>query len=270
MIRIITIALALLAITVLLASSISVLFPPQDASIQTSSGSAAERDSSIAASGNLSMGRPNRNGVSGSSPIGIAAIEATRSPMVESALESQVSSQLGEFIQELAVNNEQEAMLLDAFSQAYKDAAALGASKDKLNTQNQDPNFVVNAMGQWLEPDQLSELELYLENSSKRNFLKTTAPQVEILTGSLSPAVKQQLLDAYFEQHYAATNPHGSLAPQNSIDFLSAQLQALRATRTQLEASLPAAEFELVNKFLSEQEAGLDLGLGVFQSGQGI
>lgn len=268
MIRILTIALALLAITILLASSFAVLFPAEE--------SAADGESNSLSQTRLPASA--RQSGNGARPAIAAPLSATaqdrfaaslkQSPMVAQALENQVTNQLAGYVDLLGESEAKETEIMAALSQAYKDAAALAATKNASNSHSQDPNFVVNAMAEMLEPEELSELELYLENTSKQQFLETVAPQVEIISASLPVELKQQLLDSYFAQHYAATNPHGSLAPQNSADFLKAQLDAIRATRTQLRNSLPEPEFELANQFLNEQEAGLDLGLGLFELNQ--
>lgn len=268
MIRIITIALALLAITVLLASSISVLFPSSETPAK-SPGPADDRQNQLLYNREDGKGdRPFPPDAAASRSLGVLVDAVPRSPLAEKALATQVSNQVSGFVEGLVYDEDRRAELMEAFSQAYKDAAALGASRNSLNTQSQDPNFVVNSMAKILESEELSELELYLENTSKQQFLETVVPQVEIISASLPTELKQQLLDSYFAQHYAATNPHGSLAPQSSAGFLKAQLDAVRATRTQLQNSLPKSEFELANQFLNEQEAGLDLGLGLFELNQ--
>lgn len=268
MIRILTIALALLAITILLASTFAVLFPSEEPIVEGNIENNPQTNLSISERASSGGARP--PGLVRPSAVtqdGVAS-SLNKSPLVTQALENQVVSQLAGFVNDLSVSGTREAEIIAMLIQAYKDAAALGATKNASNTQSQDPNFVVNAMAEILEPAELTELELYLENTSRQQFLQTVAPQVEIISGSMPAELKQQLLDSYFTQHYAATNPHGSLAPQSSADFLQAQLDAIRLTRTQLENNLPKAEFELANQFLNEQEAGLDLGLGLFEINQ--
>lgn len=269
MIRILTIALALLAITVLLASSFATLFSGEEPAVDTNTGNDAERGQATATD-SATNGRGSRPVLPKSVFLASAnsdAIASTRSTLSRQALATQVSNQLQEYADGLDGGSERAGEILQALSQAYQEAAALAANPDLSNTQNRDPNYVVNAMAELLDAEELTELELFLETSSKRQFLDTYSSSLEIVSPTLSSNIKQLLLDTFFTEHYAATNPHGSLVPANSTDFLVRQMDAIRLTQDQLRGTLPASEFTLVDNFLAQQAAGIDLALSLFQQG---
>lgn len=271
MIRILTIALALLAITVLLASSFATLFPGTDAIDSNTDDSVpegVELDQNISNKLDRDGLRPNSETIFAVDSTGLAASRLSASTFSQQALQIQVSNQLQAYVNELNAGQERQEEVLEAILQAYKDAAALAGNQDPSNTRSQDPNYVVNAMAEYLDSDELTALELVLETSSRQQFDDSFSPQLEIISPTLSSNVKQVLLDTFFTELYAATNPHGSLAPQNSADFLARQQDAIQLTQDQLQGTLPAAEYALVNDFLSEQAAAIKLAQSLFQQGK--
>lgn len=274
MIRILTIALAFLAITVLLASSFATLFPDSEGADNSSNTSiddsvledaAPVQDVSNKFYRDVSL--PNSERDFAADSIALIESQLTLSAFSQQASQLQVSNQLQAYVNMLDGGQEREDEVLEALSQAYREAAALGGNQDSLNTRSQDPNYVVNAMAEYLDADELTELELFLETSSKQQFIDSYGPQLEIISPTLSSSVKEVLLDTFFTEVYAATNPHGSLAPQNSAAFLARQQDAIQRTQDQLQTTLPAAEYALVNDFLNEQAAGIELAQSLFQQG---
>lgn len=264
MIRILTVALAFFAISILLASGWATLFPNEETLQPTS-------DVNEKIGLNTSQSRENSQGVRPNIPRNLGSSSAVfsnskldKSASSLQALEDQVSNQLAGYVSQLDTDESRSAVVLAALSQAYKDAAALAATTDASSTQNQDPNYVVNAMAEFLDAQELLELELYLETSSKDQFLTTYGPQIDLLSSTLSTSGRELLLETYFAEHYAATNPHGSLAPQNSMDFVSKQLEAIEVTREQLRSGLDVADFTIADAFLSAQAAGLEMAQNLF------
>lgn len=268
MIRILTIALAFLAITVLLASSFATLFPDDNAVDNSTDGSVPIMAEPAQNAFNKPIDEgdhPNLSKDFATKSIDLVEPRQVFSGVTQQTLPHQVAGRLQGYVNELEGGQGRVEQVLDALSQAYQEAAALGANTDPSNTVNQDPNYVVNAMGEFLDADELTELELFLETSSKQQFIDSYGPQLEIISPTLSSDVKQVLLDTLFTEVYAATNPHGSLAPQNSAAFLARQQDAIQLTQDQLRSTLSAEEYALVDNFLSEQAAGIKLAQSLFQ-----
>lgn len=209
MIRILTIALALLAITVLLASSFATLFPGTDAIDNNTDDSVLEGEEPVQnISHQLDRDGPRPSSETGfaADSTGLAASRLSASAFSQQALQIQVSNQLQAYVNELNAGQEREDEVLEAILQAYKEAAALAGNQDSRNTRSQDPNYVVNAMAEYLDFDELTTLELFLETSSRQQFIDSFSPQLVIISPTLSSGVKQVFLDTFSTELYAVNS----------------------------------------------------------------
>ncbi len=265
MLRVLVLSLSLLALAVLLSSAvISYLGVEQDDSgglAQPIPDSAGRSESQNPQGSNLT--RPSPRPSAGTSYFdGVGPTESSDlSTNVASAIESQVAFRLEPFIGNLAGGDQRRDGVRAMLKNAYADA--LVSSVSPLGGQNIDPNFVVNAMAQVLDGAELTQLETFLEQSSRETFVETYSSQVDLVSPDLAADNKQLLLETLFTETYGATNPDGN-ATGSTQDYLAKQLDAIRITRDSLRGTLEAGQFDLANEFLSEQEAGLNVALGIF------
>jgi hypothetical protein len=179
------------------------------------------------------------------------------------AIDEQVSMGLREFVVALAGDEQRGASIMIALSNAYADRAANRAIMFPLGSGGMDPNFVVNALQGVLDSDELTQLETFLQDLSRKSFAETYSPQIDLISPQLEAGNKQLLLDTLFVETYAATNPDGNTAGQTN-DFLAKQLDAIRLTRGSIRGAVQGSQFELANDFLNEQEAGLNKAVEIF------
>ena len=260
MIRTFVLCLSLLGLAILLSSAVMSFLALEDESVEEGLQLEAEPESAqIRSSQGSGAQRPNRPSSSADLLAEAARGSSRLSPSVSDAIRAQVSVRLGEFIDTLTGDDQRRAKVKTALTEAYEDAAQSAASSVNVS----DSNFVVNALESILDGDELTQLETFLEDSSRTAFVDTYSPQLDLLSPELAASNKRLLLDTLFAETYAATNPNGNLSSDTS-DFLTKQLDAIRLTRDSIRGAVQGEQFEFANDFLKEQEAGLNTALDIF------
>ncbi len=267
MIRLLVLCLSLIGLTILLTSAVlTFLAADEEVVVQTGETAASKRS---ARSEQAAESRPNPlrpvPGLGQSTAVDITTVTAELSGLVSLAIDDQVATRLGEFIDNLSGDDERRDIVRQALAEAYAKAATSTATQNLTAGSIRDSNFIVNSLEAVLDSNELTQLESYLEDSSREAFLQTYSPQLELVSPQLNADDKQFLLDTLFTETYAATSPDGNATGQTS-DFIAAQLEAIRLTRDSIKGALSEAEFELANEFLSEQEAGLKTAMDIFGS----
>lgn len=258
MIRLLVLCLSLLGLVILLSSAVLNFLAPKGnegmgQQLETVAGASVQEQEPIYYQAPRPSGAPPLT-----APTNAPEQSTELSTVVGHAIDEQVSIRLGDFIETLVGDEERHKTIKDALTAAYATAASsIGSS------QNQDPNFVVNALEGLLDDDELTQLETFLEESSRARFLETVSPQVDLISPSLDASSKQVLLETLFTETYAATNPESNSTGLTS-DYLANQLVAIQRTRDAIRAALQPAQLELANDFLDQQAAAINMAISIF------
>lgn len=266
MVRLIVLCLSLLGLSILLSSAVlTFLSAGDEVKTQSLDEEAVQHEAKSLQEQAESLSRralPKANGIS-NLPTTISIDSTSISKSVSNAIDLQVSTRLGEFLDSLAGSDQRHAIVRQALTKAYADAAGLAATASPMNEFGHDSNFIINSLATELDSNELTQLETYLEDASRQEFLHNYSPQLDLVSPQLEAANKTFLLETLFTETYAATNPDGNPAGQTT-DYLTSQLDAIRLTRESIRGALSEAQLELANDFLDEQEAGLSMALEIF------
>ncbi|GJM13529.1 MAG: hypothetical protein DHS20C12_19320 [Pseudohongiella sp.] len=168
-----------------------------------------------------------------------------------------------EFLEGLSGSGQRIAEIQQQIVDAYADILAFGVALQEGSIgpaeaeARADPNYVVNQLAQLLTSEELTELESFLEEDAREQFLSVYSPQIEVMGVDLNGDNKEILLETLFLETYLQVNRNGLGAASDLESSLQRQLQALESARDNLRASLSADQFEAANIFLREQEQGL-------------
>jgi hypothetical protein len=266
MIRTFVLCLSLMGLLILLSSAVlSFLALEDEANAESEVIEAANSTATSLSEQGSRLLRPSRPILSGGGrQLTMAEVGTSElSSNVSLAIDEQVEGGLGAFIGSLAGDDRRRESIRSALVNAYADAARVSLATNSAGGMISDPNFIVNAMEEILDANELTQLDTFLEESWRESFEKTYSPQIDLISPRLEAHNKQLLLDTLFVETYAATSPAGN-STGSTNDFIAKQLDAIRLTRDSLRGAIQGAQFELINEFLNEQETGLSIALDVF------
>lgn len=193
----------------------------------------------------------------------LRSLGTTLSATTVGALELEIDIRFTDFLAGLDGSPQRIEDIRQALIAAYADILAFGVALQQGSItpaeaeSRADPNYVLNQLAELLGPEEVIELETYLEADARRRFLTTYEPQLELISGQLSLENREALLETLFTETYLLENNNGIGAASNLESGFQRQLEAISNTRDSLRSTMTPEQFTQANAFLDEQEQGL-------------
>lgn len=200
----------------------------------------------------------------------IASLGADPSVAAMGSLHSEVANRFANYLASLAGSADRIAELRSHLTAAYADILAFGVAieqgliSEEEAAARADANYVLNQMAAHLTPIELTALETFMEDEARERFQSSYAPQLEVVGVELGSEDRRNLLETFFMETYLLVNANGLGAASSLASGFQRQIEAIENTRIALGASMTAEQFQQAQKFLDEQERGLQGALTIF------
>jgi hypothetical protein len=264
MARILTVAIALFALTVILGSAVSSFFSDSQSDSASEAGQvqqqlqAQERADWSAESGRRLLSARVSNDTS--------AFVAGPSESVMQALVAETRTEYGALLDTLGLPESRKEELLDRLAEARVEMSSL------LESANMPPGvtdweYLLDSVASLLDDDELSSLEMVLVEQARAETIGHFGPQLELAAPGLDGNSRRLILDRLANEFVLTPVVNGqqvSGQESGAVGHLLRQLRAVSVTRDAVETALPPEHWGQAEQFFNTQLASLQQALILF------